>query len=395
MDELTVMRSFRAERVKQNPTARAAAWQALEARFDPAQAAGASATPPRPARLFHRRRLLAFAGAAALAAALAGVLVLGSGPTAQPAAAEVLRQTAAVAAAADRPSGNPGPGQFLYAKTKSLELQEWTSGLTASFGGVIPKPKGAFSALVSWQEEVWRSAYESSRHRWVMGTLRFLSSAERSRWEKAGSPLPGPFDGEKGGSPGAHIIDVRRGVRDVEGMDGPGFGDFSKLPTEPKALRLAIEHRQAPGSLDNDGPAKPLNTGQAISELWDILDKPNTTAALRAAVFGALAEEPGIELNRNAKDLVGRSGYALGYESSKSSSYGAQQPGLRVEYIFDPKTSEILGRREVIADPAKLSLTREISAGTVRREVAYLRSGVVDSTHERPDERKRRTGRDN
>jgi hypothetical protein len=342
---------------------------------------------------------LALAGAGALAAIVAGILVLSSGPPAEPAAAEVLRHTAAVAAAGDHPEAMPGPGQFLYMKTKRLELQGWIPGELTIGGGLVSQ-KGAFNALIPWQEEAWRSADEPSRTRLVMGTPNFLSSADQSRWENAGSPLPGLFSGEEGGFPGAHVIEVGRGVRDVEAMDGPGFRDFSNFPTEPEALRLAIEHRQASGSPNHDGPAaKPLDTGQVIAELWDILDKPNTTPALRAAVFGALAELPGIELNRDARDLVGRSGSALSYESSESSAYGEEQPGIRVEYIFDPETAELLGRREILADPEMLS-SREgavlgyevpgyqgVPAGTVRREVAYLESGIVDSTHERPDER--------
>jgi hypothetical protein len=397
MDELTVMRSFRAERVMEDPTARAAARQALEARFDVAPTAGATAIPARPGGLFRRRRrLLAFAGATAIAAALAGVLVLGSGPTAQPAAAEVLRQTAAVAAAAGGSTGIPGPDQFLYIRTKREELQEWAPGAyTASAGGLIPDTSTArgrelgrretFTAFIPWQEEEWASTDESSRHRWVMGTPRFLSSAERSRWEEAGSPLPGPFDGERerGGFQGANVIEVQRGVMDVEGQSGAGFRDFSALPTEPEALRLAIEHRQT---------TEPLDVGQVIAELWDILDKPNGTPALRAAVFGALAELPGIELNRDASDLVGRSGYALSYEKPQSSNSEYQLSGIRVEYIFDPETSAILGRREVVADPATVFPSEYqnlfpweagIPAGTVRREVAYLQSGIVDSTRER------------
>jgi hypothetical protein len=399
MNDLTLMRSFRAERVKQDPAVRAAARRALEARFELATAGAPALAAPAPRRrLFsrNRRRFLAFASATALAAALAGAVVLSSGPTAQPAAAEVLRETAAVAAAADGPTPVPDPGQFLYMKTKRVELQEWVPGeYTASGGGLIPDtstPQGRelsrkepFTAFVPWQEEEWMSRNEPSRSRWVMGTPRFLSSAERSRWVRAGSPLPSPFGGRKEarGFPGGHVVEARRGVMDVETISGHGFRDFSSLPREPKALRLAIERRQPAG--------KPLDDGQVIAELWDILDKPNGTPALRAAVFGALAEEPGMDLDRDASDLIGRPGYAVSYENQRASDY--QQAGIRVEYIFDPETSELLGRREVVADPRQVFPAKDrqlfpwqqgIEAGTVRREVAYLQAGIVDSARERP-----------
>lgn len=396
MDDLTLMRSFRSERVKQDPVVRAAARRALEARFEPATAGApalAASAPRR--RLFSRNRILVFATATALAAVVAGIVVVCSGPTAQPAAAEVLRETAAVAAAADGPTPVPDPGQFLYMKTKRVELQEWVPGeYTASGGGLIPDtstPQGRelsqhepFVAFVPWQEEEWMSRDEPSRSRWVIATPRFLSSAERSRWQKAGSPLPAPFGGRKEarGFPGGHVVEARRGVMDVETVSGHGFRDFSSLPREPKALRLAVEHRQG---------GKPLDNGQVIAELWDILDKPNGTPALRAAVFGALAEEPGMELDRDASDLVGRPGYAVSYENQGASD--SQQAGIRVEYIFDPETSALLGRREVVTDPQEVFPAKDrqlfpwqqrIAAGTVRREVAYLGAGIVDSAHERP-----------
>lgn len=120
---------------------------------------------------------------------------------------------------------------------------------------------------------------------------------------------------------------------------------------------------------------------RVIVELWGILEKQNTSPALRAAVFNALAEEPGIRLDRTAKDLVGRSGYALSYASKKASLY--EQGGIRTEYIFDPQTSAIPGRGEIFADPGLRPWVKGIPAGTVLRDVAYLGSGIVDSTHQR------------
>jgi len=104
MDELTLMKEFRAERVTKEPESRAAIWGIVEARIEAAAEAGAVGRAPAERRglLTRRRRILAFAGAMALAAITAGALVLSSGPTAQPAAAEVLHQTAVVAAAAAR-----------------------------------------------------------------------------------------------------------------------------------------------------------------------------------------------------------------------------------------------------------------------------------------------------
>lgn len=373
MDEIALLRAL-APGAESPEAARAAALQALEANFD--LDAGASSAPPvRP----RRRGVLALAGAGAVAAIVAGILVVSSGPAAEPAAAKVLRHTAAIAAADTQAESTPGPGQFLYMRTKRLELQGWIPGKYTEGGGTLSQA-GAFNALNTWQEEEWWSPDGPSRSRWTIGTPQFLAAAEEGRWKEAGSPLPGSFECDRRCFPGARIIELRPGVTDVENKEGPTFPDFSTLPTDPQALRLAVERRQG-------SDANSINPGQVIGELWDILDKPNTTPELRAAIFGALAELPGIELDRNASDLVGRSGYALGYESTKSSSYGEQRPGIRVEYIFDPETSEVLGRRQVITDPEAIPSMQGIAAGTVMREVAYLRSAVVDSTHERPGER--------
>jgi hypothetical protein len=167
----------------------------------------------------------------------------------------------------------------------------------------------------------------------------------------------------------------------VEVLDGPGYGQFGDLPTEPEALRHALERKQAKahqGKVDN---------GRVVVELWGILEKVNTSPKLRAAVFNALAEEPGIRLDRTAKDLIGRSGYALSYASKKSSLYEAG--GIRTEYIFDPDTSAILGQREILADPSLRPWEKNLPAGTVLRAVAFLGAGIVDSTHQRPGQGRR------
>jgi hypothetical protein len=385
MDDLTLFRSFRAECADDDPQVRAAAWRALEAKFDPTLTTS-SAIPARS----RRRGLFALAGAAALAAIVTGLLVFSSGPTAEPAAAEVLRETAAIAATTGSPAESPpGPGQFLYAKTKTLEYQSWIPGGSTSMGGPLNRPD-AFAALVPTDRENWLSPAGSGRWREVMGTPQFLSDAEQDRWEQAGSPLPRTFDpryqdGYRDGPGAGHVLELRRGVLDMEvpkpqgrGL-GPNFGfpDVAGLPTEPEALRLALQSRPRPGTGNQPGgkPAEtPLDTEETILALWGILQQPMTAPPLRAAVFNALAELPGIGLNRDATDLVGRSGYAISFDDKQ---------GLRGEYIFDPKTSEILGQRTVLLAPGLARYASEwIPAGNTIRDVAYLQSGVVDSIHE-------------
>jgi hypothetical protein len=366
MDDLTLIRSFRAEHDDGDPRARAAALRALQTRFD-----AASAIPPASPARSRRRALLTLAGAGAIAGIVAGILLLGSGPTAEPAAAEVLRRIANVATDSP-PEPLPGPSQFLYTKTKTLELQGWDPDRRGgSMGGLLKQP-GAFNALVPVDRESWLSPEGAGRSREAMGTPRFLSNAEQSRWEQEGSPLPGRFD--------------RSGVIDIEipkPPEGPGLGpnfgfpDTSGLPTEPEALRLAIQNHPLPGTGNRPGgrpPDTPLDTEETILGLWGILQQPVIAPELRAAVFNALAELPGIELDRDATDLAGRSGYAI--------SFFDQESGLRGEYIFDPETSAILGERTVLADPGRSPSNQGLPAGLVIRDNAYMQSGIVDSTRE-------------
>ncbi len=377
MDDLTLIRAFRAERADGDPEARATAWRALEARFELASTTS-PAVPARP----RRRGLLVLAGAAALSAIVACILVLSSGPTAEPAAAKVLQLTAGVAADSP-PDALPGPGQFLYTRTKSLELQGWTRGRPPSFGGTSAWPN-AFAALLPTTREFWISPDGVGRSREVLGTPRFFSDAERDRWEQAGAPLPAPFDPSSQDAPPSsevQVLGARRGVIDVKlptpkGL-GPGLGypDLSAVPTDPATLRRAIRGREIAGisyssSGKRTGPQPPLDVEETIGGLWELLGRPNATPALRAAAFGAMAELPGIGLDRGATDLVGRSGYAVTY---------ADGHGLRDEYIFDPGTAAILGQRSVILDPSRTHMWDGIPAGTVIRDTAYLQSEVVDS----------------
>ncbi|MGB7587562.1 MAG: CU044_5270 family protein, partial [Solirubrobacterales bacterium] len=339
--------------------------------------------------IFRRRRLLlAFAGATAIAAAVAGILVLSSGPTAQPAAAEILHKTAAVAAATDAPAEIPGPGQFFYRKFKRLELESWIPVDLASAdeplgmgGGVLDRP-GAFKALMPTTQEWWTAPDGAGRTREVAGTPRFLTSEEQSRWEATGSRLPPPFDPEyqrKYPLAFGDALEARRGVVDTEHpkLERFHFPDTSSLPTEPEALRHAVENNQISVHGFNlmYPSAKRLDTERTIAELFNILSEGNpSTAQLRAAAFNALAELPGIEVDTDATDFLGRHGYAIRSIDPKT--------GGGIEFIFDPDTSEMLAERGFLGDRGQGPYEKGLPAGLTIRETAYLESAVVDSTDE-------------
>lgn len=380
MDDLTLMREFRAERAEEDLEARAAAWQALEARFESAAVGAPPRLAPRRGFLPRRRRLLAFACATALAAGVAGVVVLDSGPTAQTAAAKILHETAAVAAASDEPAELPGPGQFYYRKFKRLELQSWVPGGEGTMGGAMSRP-GAFTALMPTTQEWWDALDGSGRVRQVAGTPQFLTDEERSRWEAAGSRLPAPFDPEyqrKYPLAFADALEARRGVVDTEHakLDGFRFPDTSSLPTDPEELRRSVESNRTEVRGFNlmDPAAKRLDTEKTVAQLFNILQEGNPmTPRLRAAIFNALAELPGIEVDTDASDFLGRQGYSIRLVDRES--------GGGTEFIFDPDTSEVLAQRSFLGDRDRSASTKGLPAGITLSETAYLESGVVDSTN--------------
>jgi hypothetical protein len=406
MDDLTLIRDFRADCAGDDPRARAAALRALEARFE--MALGAEATPrpdrTRPRRrsfglagrrgaaASHRRGLLALGGAVLVAAIVAFAIVVGSGSTAAPAAAEVLRRTAVAAAGGPQPV-HLKPGQFFHSKRMTVELEGWIPGGPSSGGGEL-KNRGAFNALISKTAESWSGPDRSMRTRETMtAPPHFFSASERRRWKRAGSPLPGMFDPENqrplveaAARRGNQTLVARRGMFDLESRlpkgRGPGsipnfgFPDVSGLPTRPEALRHAIEHNQDPKiGATPAKPGKALGEEETILGLWGLVSNPSATPALRAATFNALAELPGIELRTDVKDLAGREGDAIRYFEKES--------GEAIEDIFDPATSEVLGDRWVMIDPDKSTSTVGLPKGLVRRANAYLGGRIVTSTRER------------
>ncbi len=248
-------------------------------------------------------------------------------------------------------------------------------------GGIMARP-GAFKALMPKTSEWWDAPDGAGRVREVAGPPQFLTPQERHRWKAAGSRLPPPFDPHyQRNNPLAFgdALEARRGVIDTEHsrLRGFRFPDTSKLPTEPEALRHAVETNQISVSGFNlmEPSAKHLGSEKTIAELLNILSEGYvSTPQLRAAVFNALAELPGIEVNTEAIDILGRRGYAIRSTDPET--------GGGTEFIFDPETSKMLAERSFLGDRESSPYVRGLPAGFTIRETAYLESGVVDSTHE-------------
>jgi hypothetical protein len=288
---------------------------------------------------------------------------------------------AARAAASGTQLDAPGPGQFLYTKTRKVQLEGWLPKGDAKGSKAEPRyfvqindPRARY-ALVPATKQEWMSLDGKSHVRETLGKIEFLSPADQRRWEAAGSPPPWEFD------PTYHHVSrdgSGRLQKEFPGRTFRGRHEFtymervSQLPTEPEALRLKVENRASAGAPVAPSPATSVRGGGTVEKLLEILAEPLAGPALRAAAFDALAEIPDIGFERGVADGAGRKGDAIGWTRGE---------GFGRRFIFDPRSSKILSEGEVIFD-AKAAGYPTVPDITPFRETAYLGTGVVDSVHE-------------
>ncbi|HYJ21643.1 MAG TPA: hypothetical protein VEW07_06445 [Solirubrobacterales bacterium] len=305
----------------------------------------------------------------------------------QAAIAADLRQAANSAEAADGAVEAPlGSGQFLYVKTEEVHLEAWDPDGPASGPKTHPRyftdrqlnsGGNAMPALVPTLKEVWTASDGTTREREALGRVDFLSGADQRRWEEAGSPPPFAYN------PTEHDVGRDGSGRPLKAYSSKAFrgrrefaylSRLSRLPTESEALRLDIENRRGGAAPVNPSPADSPRGGATVERLLEILSEPIASPALRAAAFKALAEIPGIGLERDVTDAAGREGDAISWVRDR---------GFGSRFIFDPRTSQILSEAEVIFNAQAVGYPG-VPDGTVFRETAYLQTGIVDSTRERP-----------
>jgi hypothetical protein len=296
-------------------------------------------------------------------------------------AADLRRAANSAAASSTQVEAPPGPGQFLYTKTNVVQLQGWLPKGHAKGSKAHPRyfvpinDPSARYALVPVLKEVWTAPNGKTHVRETLGRVNFLSSADQRLWEEAGSPPPWAFD------PSEHDVSrdsSGRRLKDFAAKSFRGRHEFtylsrlSRLPTEPEALRLAVEHRHGGSSPLDPSPASSPRGGASVERLLEILSEPLASPALRAAAFNALAEIPSLGLERNVADAAGRRGDAISW---------VRERGFGRRFIFDPHSGKILADAEMILGP-KATAEYGAPAGTPFRETAYLQSGIVDSTNE-------------
>lgn len=348
MDEIELLRGFRAELPGPRPERREAALAALTGRIESAS----RPNWPRQALSWRSRKLKLGAAAAAGVALAIGVpiLLLGGGTEVEPAAAKVLREVALVAAS-QRPEPQPAPGQYVFTRSREAYMTTVVglSPVANGPGGDGHEPAGAWSVLVPRERELWIALNGSGRLRELTGRPRFLSAAQRATWVAAGSPAL-PQAGQ--------VSDERFAAHQLH------YFRSAALPTDPKRLRKLIEARQIPGI---NGPPGEAETFELLGEM---LRETDLLPALRAAIYEVAAELPRIELLGDVRDPVGRQGVGVAFTDHRR--------GTRHELIFDPSDSALLGERDIVVAPGGGGL--QVPAGTTVGYASYLESKVVDST---------------
>jgi hypothetical protein len=296
-------------------------------------------------------------------------------------AADLHRAARSAEASDDQVEAPPASGQFLYAKTEVTQLEGWLpkghgKGSKAHPRYFVPiNDPSARYAVVPVLKEVWTAPDGKTRVRETLDRVDFLSDVDQRSWESAGSPPPWAFD------PSEHEVgrdSTGRPVKEFRANSFRGRHEFtylsrlSGLPTEPEALRLAVEQRRGGSAPLDPSPASSQRGGATVERLLEILSEPIASPELRAAAFDALAEIPRIGFERGAADAAGHRGDAISW---------VRESGFGRRFIIDPHTGKVLAEAEMIFGP-KATANYGAPAGTAYRETAYLQSAIVASTHE-------------
>ncbi|MDA0179373.1 CU044_5270 family protein [Solirubrobacter phytolaccae] len=274
------------------------------------------------------------AATAALASTAVAVVLLAGGTTPPATAAEVLRAVAGVAQ--DTPAPVPRDDQYYYVRSRTTNL--------SMFAGVDPKHEHAVT-LVEADREIWQSLKRPGQMTVKVIGKRPLTPADAGRRQGPDVAVPG---GGRVGKQHHYLLGTERLSR----------AELLAYPTDPQVVYDRIRAHVGSGGDSREG--------QVFDAISSALRERPAPPALRAALYGALALTPGVTLAGTVTDRAGRTGTAVAFT----------EVGVRTELIFDPRTSELLGERRVLVEPARSGIDAPV--GTVVGDTAYLERAVVD-----------------
>jgi hypothetical protein len=229
---------------------------------------------------------------------------------------------------------SPGPGQFEYTDSSSLNWIDTYNTPTTSYN-------------VSYSElrQIWIGSDGSGRIVETYSHPQLGTAKDRAGWIAAGRPslAVGPSDSTFG--PG-------------QLSDGPP--NLNQLPDDPAKLAALLVARKIEG-----GPKGPA---EDFVQIGDMLRETYVRPALRAAIFAVAKGIPGVRLLGTVTDQVGRSGIGLAYVRA----YPAKGEIAKSVLVFDPKTSKMIAEESVVT-------YTKTGKTTLMAWTDYLKSGVVNS----------------
>ena len=336
MNELDLIRNFRADVPAPSPTAAGRARRAWR-------------PPPRRSRRPRPRAVALAAALAAVGTAVALVVPTDDGgrlgsPSAS--AAQVLKRAAAAQTAPARPLR---PGEYWYVRLRTHWLTS-TEVDGAAFGYIAPTVREDWIAIDGYRGFRTRDA----------GPPRFLGPRDRARWIAAGRPdLFVAGDGRMTRDkppPGSEM--ARKPFYD--GSQSVSYRQLLDLPRDPATLHARLRRS-----------AVECECGKSVEQetfviVGDLMRDTPIPGDLRAALLRAAAHVPGIERIDPIRDVAGRMGTGVAIDSG----------GTRSVLIFDSESYDLLGE-SVFA--LKRSNYVDAGPGRLISGSAVMESGIVRS----------------
>ncbi|WP_405004727.1 CU044_5270 family protein [Kitasatospora purpeofusca] len=247
------------------------------------------------------------------------------------AAVQLLTQAADTAAG--KPDPKPGKNQFVYVDS------------LVSFAGT--NANGETHVDKVHRRQIWLSVDGSQR-----GLLKEegkFGKGEAAAKEGDKRPAPSP-DG------GLWLDPTKK-----PSIGAPTYNYLAGLPTDPDALLKKIY-------AETKGQGRTPDQ-EAFATIGDLLREQIAPPAVSAALYRAAAKIPGVTAVEDSVDASGRHGVAVAHVDS----------GVRTEWIFEPKTHEFLGEREVVVAEGDFG-----KPGTVIGHTAVLGRSITDKPGDEP-----------
>ncbi|MET0602928.1 MAG: CU044_5270 family protein, partial [Baekduia sp.] len=263
-------------------------------------------------------------------------------------AAAALERAATAATGKPAPEPFPRPDQFFYTRTQATYLD------TAVAKGGITVP-----SLDTRTREAWISLGRRGGERTIATKQRFPSAAARAAWVKAGRFEIGGWHSKRMMSLGKtayYLGNERLSYVQLLAFNQSG-------PVLYQRLRDHYIKGQG-GGIDDE----------VFTQIGDALREQASPPRLRAALYRALKEVPGVRYLGRVHDRLGRPAIGIGRTTNR---------GTRRELLFDPHTSAMLAEREVMVAVPK-AYVGLVPSGTVMADAVYERRAVVDRLGQRP-----------